>query len=47
MPRALQYLRQTWKSSIWSEEDDDTYTPPDPVIPLEYSLHYGQQCLPE
>ena len=22
----LQYLRQTWKSSIWSEEDDDSYT---------------------
>ena len=40
----LQYLRQTWKSSIWSEEDDDSYTLPDPEIPLVYSLHYGQQC---
>ena len=30
----LQYLRQTWKSSIWSEEDDDSYTLPDPEIPL-------------
>ena len=39
----LQYLRQTWKSSIWSEEDDDSYTLPDPEIPLVYSLHYGQQ----
>ena len=37
----LQYLRQTWKSSIWFEEDDDSYTLPDPEIPLVYSLHYG------
>ena len=35
----LQYLRQTWKSSIWSGEDDDSYTLPDPEIPLVYSLH--------
>ena len=40
-------IRQTWKSSIWSEEDDDSYTLPDPEIPLVYSLHYGQQCPPE
>ena len=39
----LQYLRQTWKSSIWSEEDDDSYTLRDPEIPLVYSLHFGQQ----
>ena len=37
----LQYLRQTCKSSIWFEEDDDSYTLPDPEIPLVYSLHYG------
>ena len=43
----LQYLRQTWKSSIWSEEDHDSYTLPDPETPLVYSLHYGQQCPPE
>ena len=43
----LQYLRQTWKSSIWSEEHDDSYTLPDPEIPLVYSLHYGQQFPPE
>ena len=43
----LQYLRQTWKSSIWSQEDDDSYTLPDPEIPLVYSLHFGQQCPPE
>ena len=43
----LQYLRQTWKSSIWSEEDDDSYTLPDPEIPLVFSLHYRQQCPPE
>ena len=43
----LQYLRQTWKSSIWSEEDDDSYKLPDPETPLVSSLHYGQQCPPE
>ena len=43
----LQYLRQTWKSFIWSEGDNDSYTLPDPEIPLVYSLHYGQQCPPE
>ena len=43
----LKYLRQTWKSSIWSEEDDDSYTLPDPGILLVHSLHYGQQCPPE
>ena len=40
----LQYLGQTWKSSIWTEEDDDSYTLPDPEIPLVYSLQYGPQC---
>ena len=43
----LQYLRQTWQSSIWSEEDNDSYTLPEPEIPLVYSLHSGQQCPPE
>ena len=43
----LQYLRQNSKSSIWSEEDDDSYTLPDPEIPLVYSLHSGQQYPPE
>ena len=43
----LQYLRQTWTSSNWSEEEDESYTLPDPEIPLVYSLHYGQQCSPE
>ena len=43
----LQYLTQTWKSSIWSQEDDESYTLPDPEIPLVYSLHYGQECSPE
>ena len=43
----LQYIRQTWKSSIWSEKDDESYTLPDPEIPLVYSLHYGQKCSPD
>ena len=43
----LQYFRKTWKSSIWSEEDDDYYGLSDPETPLVYSLHYGQQCPPE
>ena len=43
----LEYLRQTWESSIWSEEDDESYTLPDPEVPLVYSLHYGQQRSPE
>ena len=43
----LQYLRQTWKSSMWFEEDDNSYRLPYPEIPLVYSLHYGQQCPPE
>ena len=43
----LEYPRQTWKSSIWSEEDDESYTLPDPQVPLVYSLHYEQQCSPE
>ena len=46
-PERLQYLRRTLKSSILSEDDDDSYTLPDPEIPLVYSLHYGQQCPPE
>ena len=45
--KRLQYLRHTWKSPIWSQEDDDSYTLPDPQIPLVYSLHYGQQFPPE
>ena len=34
-----QSLRQTWKSSIWSEVDDELYTLPDQKVPLVYSLH--------
>ena len=40
----LDYLKKTWKSSIWSDEDDEEYTLPDPVVPLVYSLNYTQQC---
>ena len=29
--------------SIWSEEDDEEMTLPDPEVPLVYSLHYAQQ----
>ena len=38
-----QYLKKTWKSPIWSEEDNDSYTLSDHEIPLVYSLHYGHQ----
>ena len=38
----LEDLRQTWKSSIWSEEDNELYRLPDPEVPLVHSLHYGQ-----
>ena len=43
----LQYLRQTSKSSFWSEKDNELDTLHDPEVPLVYSLHYGQQCAPE
>ena len=39
----LDLLRRTWKTSIWSEEDDEEMTLPDPEVPLVYSLHYTQQ----
>ena len=39
----LQYLRQTWKSSVWSEDDDELYTLPDPEEDLVYSLIHTQQ----
>ena len=39
----LDLLKRTWKTSIWSEEDDEEMTLPDPEVPLVYSLHYAQQ----
>ena len=39
----LDPLRRTQKTSIWSEEDDEEMTLPDPEVPLVYSLHYAQQ----
>ena len=41
----LDLLKRTWKWSTWSEEDGEEMTLPDPVVPLVYSLHYGQQGL--
>ena len=38
----LDLLKRTWKMSIWSEEDDEEITLPDPEVPLVYSLHYAQ-----
>ena len=35
--------KRTWKMSIWSEDDDDEMTLPDPEVPLVYPLHYAQQ----
>ena len=39
----LDLLKRTWKTSIWSKEDDDEMTLPDPDVPLVYSLHYARQ----
>ena len=39
----LDLLKMTWKTSIWSEEDDEEMTLPDPEVPLVYSLHYAHQ----
>ena len=36
-------MHKAKKASIWSEEDDEEMTPPDPEVPLVYSLHYVQQ----
>ena len=36
-------LKGTWKTSFWSEEDDEEMTLPDPETPLVYSLHYAQE----
>ena len=40
---SLDPLKRTWKTSLWSEEDDEEMTLPDPEVPLVYSLHYAQQ----
>ena len=37
----LYLLKRTWKRSIWSEEDDEEMSLPDPEVPLVYSLHYA------
>ena len=42
-PTRLDLLKRTWKMSIWSEEDDEEMTLPDPEVPLVYFLHYAQQ----
>ena len=39
----LDLLKRTWKTFIWSEEDDEGMTLPDAELPLVYSLHYSQQ----
>ena len=38
----LDLLKRSWKTSIWSEEDDEEMTLPDPEVPLVYALHYVQ-----
>ena len=35
-------LKRTWKTSIWSEVDDEEKTLPAPEVPRVYSLHYVQ-----
>ena len=37
----LDLLKMTWKTPIWSEEDDEEKTLPDLEVPLVYSLHYS------
>ena len=39
----LDLIKRTWKTSIWSYEDDEEMTLLDPEVPLVYSLHYAQQ----
>ena len=39
----LHLLKRTWKLTIWSEENDEEMSLPDPEEPLVYSLHYAQQ----
>ena len=39
----LDLLKRTWKTSIWSKEDDEEMTLPDPETPLVYPFHYAQQ----
>ena len=39
----LDLLKRTWKTSVWSEEDDEEMTVPNPDVPLVYSLHSAQQ----
>ena len=42
-PTRLDFLKRTWKTPIWAEEDDEEMTLPDPEVPLVCSLHYAQQ----
>ena len=37
----LDLLKRTWKTSIWSKEDDEEMTLADPEVPLVDSLHYA------
>ena len=39
----LDLLMRTWKTSIWSEENDEEMTLPDSEVPLVYTLYYAQQ----
>ena len=39
----LDLLKRTWKTSLWSEEEDEEMTLPDPDVPLVCSLQYAQQ----
>ena len=40
----LDLFKRTWKTSVWSEKDDEEMTFPDREVPLVYSLHYVQQA---
>ena len=39
----LDPLKRPWKTSIWSQIQDEEMTLPNPEVPLVYSLHSAQQ----
>ena len=42
-PTRLEFLKMTWKTCIWPEEDNEEMTVPDPEVPMVYSVHDVQR----